>query len=166
MIVSKSKRLRLCQVQQHDWAFIQALYNDPDCIRFIGDRGISNQEKAQAYIGNMQSSYQEHGFGLYRVELASTAIPIGICGLVKRDYLQVPDIGFAFLPDYRRDGYALEAGLATLQFANDIGICELLAIVKDNNTRSIALLEKLGMQHKCPMTLPDGDPVLLYQLTP
>lgn len=162
MIRFNSQRLTLRDIDQQDAEFVLQLYNDPDCLRFIGDRGIHDQQSAIAYIAAMQASYLENGFGLY-VSCLADGTAIGICGLVQRDYLEFPDIGFALLPAYRRDAYALEAAEATLQYAQSLTIKTLGAIVKPDNNRSIALLVKLGFNYHSPVTLPDGEQISLYR---
>ena len=61
--------------------------------------------------------YARHGFGLWVVEPRGEQTPAGLCGLIKRDTLGDPDLGFAFLAAHRRKGYALEAARATLAYA-------------------------------------------------
>ena len=83
-----------------DAAFILQLLNEEGFIRFIGDKGVRTLEDARDYIlqGPMDS-YARNGFGLYAACLRD-ATPIGICGLVKREGLNDPDVGFAFLSRY------------------------------------------------------------------
>ena len=131
-----------------DAAFIVELLNDPSFIRNIGDRGVRTEEDARRYIieGPM-SSYARHGFGLCAVDLADAGVSIGICGLLQRNELSVPDIGFAFLSGYRAQGYAREAAAAVLDDARmRLGLESVLAIVNPDNTPSIRLLERLGFQ--------------------
>jgi RimJ/RimL family protein N-acetyltransferase len=69
-----------------------------------------------------------------------------MCGLLKRDSLDNPDIGFAFLPQYTEQGYALEIAAATLEHARSfLHIEKISAITDPANERSIRLLQKLGM---------------------
>ncbi len=69
-----------------------------------------------------------------------------MCGLIQRDTLPDVDIGFAFLPRYRAQGYALEAAQATVQFArNVLKLPRLAAITTPDNASSQKLLGKLGM---------------------
>ena len=88
---------------------------------------------------------------------------VGMCGLIKRDTLETPDIGFAFLPEYCGKGYALEIATATVEYAKSLGISKLAAITIDENTRSIQLLEKIGLQFVKKIVLPpSGQEVRLY----
>lgn len=48
-----------------DAEFIVELLNDPDWLRYIGDRGVNNVQDALVYIQNgPQSMYQQYGMGL------------------------------------------------------------------------------------------------------
>jgi RimJ/RimL family protein N-acetyltransferase len=131
---------------EDDALFMLGLLNEPSFIRNIGDRGVRTMDDARAYISaGPAASYARFGFGLYRVELKATRASIGICGILKRDELPEPDIGFAFLPAYWSQGFALESAAAVTDYARDvIGLPRLLAIVNPSNGSSIRLLEKLG----------------------
>ena len=94
---------------------------------------------------------------------------MGICGLVKRDALPVPDLGFAFMPAYRGQGYAHESALAVRDHATGkLGIRRLLAITSPANASSARLLEKLGFvaEGEMPWQGDDKDPVMVYAFTP
>ena len=141
-------RLRVRALTLADAPFIVRLLNDPAFIRNIGDRHVRTEEEARAYLTEgPRASYARHGFGLCAVELAEGQAPIGICGLLQRAELPAPDIGFAYLPEYRSQGYAFEAGAAVTGHAHGaLGIRTLLAIVSPDNTPSVRLLERLGFQ--------------------
>jgi RimJ/RimL family protein N-acetyltransferase len=145
-----------------DAAFMLALLNEPSFIRNIGDREVRTEEAARRYIADGPlASYARHGFGLCAVTLAVTATPIGICGLLKRDALPDPDIGFAFLPAYWSKGYAIEAASAVTRYARDtLRLARLLAIVHPDNAPSIRLLEKLGFAFDRTIRMSAGEPEL------
>ena len=166
MEVLRTDRLVLRWLDTGDAEFIHELMNDPDWLRYIGDRGIRTPEDARAYLqqGPM-AMYAEHGFGLYRVELREGGTPIGICGLIKRDALEDVDIGFAFLPQFRGRGYAFEAAEGTLEFGwRTLGLSRIVAIVSPENRVSMLLLEKLGfvMERRVQLT-PGASEVCLFR---
>ena len=154
-----SERLELSELTAHDGRFIQALFTDPDCLRFIGDRGIRSLADAQSYLQEkLIESYRKHGFGLYKVTLRGGSEPMGICGLVKRDETNPPDIGFAFLPAFRSGGYCTEAAQAILEWAQANNISsEILAYTNPDNIASIRVLEKIGLVKQSITTLPGQD---------
>ena len=164
MILSTA-RLGIRELTSADAPFILALLNDPAFIEHIGDRGVRTVDDAASYIDRgPRASYAQHGFGLWLVELTDAGTPIGICGVLKRDALPEPDIGFAFLPAYRSQGYAVEAGSAVRDYARDtLRIPRLLAIVSPANASSIRLLERLGFVLDRPIVMPgESKEVKLY----
>ncbi len=159
-----TERLTLRPFTLDDTAFILELVNTPGWLQFIGDRHIHTPEQARQYLENGPlKSYEQHGFGLYRVSLKTDDTPIGMCGLLKRDTLPHPDIGFAFLPAHTGQGYAYEAATAVQAFAhNTLGISTLCAIVLPTNATSIRLLEKIGMVYVEPFWQ-NGTELRLYR---
>jgi RimJ/RimL family protein N-acetyltransferase len=162
-----TERLRLRHLTRADTAFLLELLNDPAFIANIGDRGVRTAADAVGYVEKGPgASYLRNGFGLYLVEVAATATPVGLCGLVKRDTLPDVDVGFAFLPAFRSQGYALEAARAVLAEARErVGLTRLVAIVKPGNAPSARLLTKLGMRLEGRIRLPhDPEELELYSI--
>ena len=160
----ETRRLQLREVALTDAGFLLALLNDPSWLENIGDRGVRSLADAERYItGNIHAHHQAHGYGMYALQLRSAALPIGLCGLVRRDFLPAPDLGVALLPDWAGQGYAAEAARAVMQHAaGGLGIRQLLAIVRAGNQRSVRLLERLGFRHQGPCPTPEGTTLALY----
>jgi len=154
--VLETERLRLRRLDENDAGFILRLVNDPDWLRYIGDRGVRTIEDAKRYIASGPAAMHErHGFSLLAVERKHEPGPIGICGLIRRETLPDVDIGFAFLPDFRGAGYALEAAWAVLPWARDVlKLPRLIAIASVDNARSRSLLEKIGLPFERTLRLP------------
>jgi ribosomal-protein-alanine N-acetyltransferase len=149
MCVLETARLNIRRLNTGDADFIRRLLNEPSFVHYIGDRGVRTDEDARRYIreGPM-ASYAQHGFGLSLVELKHSGKPAGICGLLKRESLDDVDLGFAFLPEFWHQGYALEAAAAVLADAGDRGLERVLAITSPDNDASMRLLEKLGFRYE------------------
>lgn len=146
--VLSTKRLRLRHATTGDEQFTLTLVNDPAFIRNIGDRGVRTLADAERYLRDGPiASYEKFGFGMYLVELRGDGTPIGLCGFVKRDWLPDVDIGFAFLPQYRSQGYALESASAVRAYGREVlGLKRIVAIVSPDNAASIRLLERIGLR--------------------
>lgn len=146
--IIETERLNLRHMNPIDGEFILELLNEPDWIKYIGDRGVRSIDDAKKYIldGPMEM-YEEHGIGLYVVELKEDATPIGICGLIQRDFLKDVDLGFGFLSKYWGLGYAHEAAQATLTYgAEELGYRRIASFTSLDNEKSANLLQKLGMK--------------------
>lgn len=161
MLVLETQRLLLRPFTVDDAPFALALLNEPSFLHFIGDKKVRSLEDARQYLLNGPiASYAQHDFGLLCVDLRDSHTPIGMCGLLKREDLPHPDIGFAFLPDYWGQGFAFEAATAVMNDARErLKLNQILAIVNPDNDASIKLLERLGLtfQHA-------KDDVKLYAL--
>src|SRR5688572_21540231 len=113
----ETQRLGLREFTRDDAVFIVELLNTPGWLQFIGDRNVKTKEQAIIYLENGPlKSYKENGFGSWMVELKEDKTPIGMCGILRRESLENPDIGFAFLPEYTGKGYAFEIASATLSY--------------------------------------------------
>lgn len=168
MKILETERLVLRRLALGDAGFILNLLNQPAFLQFIGDKGVRTVEDARAYLQNGPiASYERNGYGSYLVELKSGSIPIGICGLLKRDWLEDADVGFAFLPEFGSKGYAFESARAVLDYGRDVlGMNRIVAITSLDNTASIKLLEKLGFVFEGLIRFPDGgEEVRLFAVT-
>ena len=163
-VVLRTERLLLRHMHAGDAAFMLGLLNDPSWIRFIGDRGVRTVDQARDYIlAGPVDMVRRLGFGFYVVELGETGCPVGVCGLAKRDFLDDVDIGYAFLPQHRGQGYAFEAASGVLAHAQrDIGLTRIVATVRPENAASIALLQKLGLRFERTLPRPDAPELQLF----
>jgi RimJ/RimL family protein N-acetyltransferase len=148
MGVLETERLSLRWLCVDDAPFMLELLNEPSFIRYIGDRGVRTLEQARKYVlDGPVASYERFGFGLYLVTLREDGAPIGVCGLLKREVLDDVDVGFAFLPRFWGQGYALEAASAVMTDGRErFGFERIVAITDPDNAGSIRVLEKLGFR--------------------
>ncbi|MXV50558.1 GNAT family N-acetyltransferase [Pedobacter sp. HMF7647] len=163
--VLETSRLVLRQFTLDDTRFIIELLNSPGWLKFIGDRSIKSEEQARRYLQDVPlKSYEINGYGLCMVQTKDEGIPVGMCGLIRRDSLDHPDIGFAFLPEFQGKGYAFEIAAAVLGYAkNTLELSVVLAIVIPENERSIRLLKKLGMAFSRMIDFSDtGEELMLF----
>jgi len=158
MTIIETERLILSHLSPDaDAEFILRLLNEPSFIRYVSDKGVRTLAEARQYILNGPvKSYEKNGFGLYKVELKENGAPIGISGLVKRDTLPDADIGFAFLPEFWKRGYAFESAAAVMSQARDVlGLNRILAITTPDNEASAKLLAKIGLRFERMIRLSD-----------
>jgi RimJ/RimL family protein N-acetyltransferase len=143
--VLETARLVVRPFVASDARFVLELENDAAWLLYIGDKNIRSLDAAACYIENgPRAMYRRVGFGLWLVALKE-GTPIGMCGLIRRDDLEDVDLGFAFLPRYRRNGYAFEAAEAVLEHGRGVlGLARIVAITAPTNIASTNLLRKLG----------------------
>lgn len=165
-MILQTERLNVRELNSaSDAEFICALLNSPKFIQYIGDRGVRSAEDAAAFVDDRyRQSYRDHGYGLYAVELKD-GTQIGMCGFVRRDSLPGPDIGFAFLPEFERQGFGYESAAAMMKHGHDaLGFTTVYAITSPDNDASGSLLEKLGFSFD-KLIESGGDPVKLFVST-
>lgn len=156
-----SNRLIINTLSPNDKEFIFALVNSNGWLKFIGDRKVYSLEDAEKFIqkilGDAKRAY-------WTVRLKENLLPIGVITLIQRDFLEYPDLGFAFLPEYQGKGYAFEASAIVL---NDLKLNlqypEIQAITLPYNRKSIQLLHKLGFAFKKEME-DNGEILSLFSL--
>ena len=169
MQILLTDRLIIREARLADADFFLDLLNSPNWKRFIGDRGLRTHEEAANYIQkSLIESYRENGYGLYTLCLKEGESVIGICGFVKRPYLEHADLGFALLPVYEGNGYVYEAAKALRDYGKqNLELDPLLAITTEENLRSRNLLVKLGFREKDTICPGDGKiEFLLYSTFP
>ncbi|WP_306350909.1 GNAT family N-acetyltransferase [Flavobacterium sp. '19STA2R22 D10 B1'] len=161
----ETDRLQLRYLTLDDSTFIYTLLNTPEWIKYIGDRDIKSLDDARNYITNGPfESYEKNGFGPFVVQLKESNIPIGLCGLYKRDGLDDVDIGFAFLSEYSGKGYAYEAASTTLEYAKTtLNMNSIAAITVEYNISSINLIKKIGLTFEKIIRIPnDPEDLMLF----
>lgn len=164
--VIETPRLRLRTATLDDAAFYMELVNDPSWIANIGQRNIHTVEAARAALetGPM-AQFRAHGYSLYMLERRSDGALVGMAGLVRRDSLPGPDIGYAVRPACWGQGYAHEAAAAIVQHAQQVlRIRTLYGITSQKNQASINLLNKLGLRFERFSRLPpEGRETNIYR---
>ena len=161
----RTARLTLRPFTPDDAAFIVELLNDPGWLRHIGDRKVQTQDDAREYLRKGAIAHAaRHGFALGAVERSSDGALIGMCGLIRREGLDDVDLGYAFLPAYRSQGYAREAAAAWLACGFErFGLQRIVAITSVDNAASGKVLEAIGMRFERRLRVPGHeDDSLLY----
>ena len=164
----ETARLTLRRIEWDDAPFLVGLLNQPSFLANIGDKGVRNDEDARRYMreGPM-AMYETYGYGLWHVTRRSDGVPLGMCGLLRRDILPDTDVGYAFLPEFWGQGYAFEAADATVRHgAGKFGLKRIIGVVSEGNMPSIRVLEKLGMSFERMYSMRPNEPdVRLYGRT-
>jgi len=163
----ETERLLIKPTSEKDTEFIFELLNTPKWIKNIGDRNIKTVESAKNYIfKKMLPQLEKLGYSNYTLIRKIDKVKIGTCGLYDREGLEGIDIGFAFLPEYEKKGYAFEAADKIKDIAfNEFEITMISAITAKDNFSSQKLLEKLGLELTGTTKLPnENEELLVYKI--
>ena len=167
MLPSDTERLIFREATGADAAFMLKLLNEPSWRRFIRDHDVVSEAAALDYLCNNIIACYGDGYGFWIVQPTGSAKPAGVCGLIKRDYLQHVDIGFGFLEEHWGKGYAEEAAQAVMRYAiDDLHLPILCAVTRPDNSQSIKLLHRLGFAFTHEMTDPIDQVVAVYEFKP
>jgi ribosomal-protein-alanine N-acetyltransferase len=146
-LILQTERLALHELGAEDAPFILELLLSRGFMENIGDRGVRDLDGAAGYIERARAGYAANGFGLWRCDVKATGEASGLCGLVKRDGLEHPDVGYAFLERFWGRGYASESAAAALAYGRKaVGLKTIVAITTPANLGSIAVLKKIGLR--------------------
>lgn len=158
----ETPRLRLRRFTLDDASFVLRVLNEPGFLRHVGDKKVHNVEEAKRYLAlGPISSCERFGHGILRVERREDGVALGMCGVIRRDTLPEPDLGYAFLAEHAGRGYAREAAAACIADARErLRLPRLLAIITPDNARSIRLVEALGFRFDGVLRLPGDEATL------
>lgn len=135
-------RLLITPLSHRDNSFIMELVNTPGWLKYIGNRNVYTTIDAQMYIQSILDNPQYQYWVVHRKEDHKA---IGLISLIKRDYLNHHDIGFAFIPSYIGLGYAYEATHYIInKIREDEQYKTLYATTLPDNKSAIKLLTRLG----------------------
>ena len=148
-MILETERLIMRILNHNDAEMILKLLNEKSFLDNIGDKKVRNLQDARDYIDLGPLAMQRKmGFSLYCCQRKIDNQAIGISGLIKRDGVDLPEVGFAFLADFIRQGYGYETATAVIAHANtSLNIDRLQAISHVENHASIGLLKRLGFHY-------------------
>lgn len=141
-----TERLIIKDISGDEAKFYLELFNDPDWIKNINDKGLRTVEAVEDYIKNkVLKEFQNNGTGFFTIRLKNSKQPIGVSTLLFRDITQYYDVGYALMPNARGKGYAKEATLAMMEYTKlKLKAPYVYAITKTDNMPSINLLKTIG----------------------
>jgi len=111
-----------------------------------------DREQSDALIDRIEAHFDEHGFGLWAVELADTGALAGFVGLAiprfEAAFTPCVEVGWRLAREHWGAGIAPEAAERALRFGfGEAGLDEIVSFTSQANAPSRRVMEKLGMQH-------------------
>ena len=125
-------------------------YADPEVMRYI-PRGPWKSDDVEAgflrMVENRRVQWQSVGFGMWAVVLKQTGVVIGHCGLQRLEAGDEIEVFYLLDKPYWNQGIATEAARATLRFAEERGLNNIVAVAMPENGASQRVMAKAGMTH-------------------
>lgn len=171
VITIDTPRLILRRWHDGDVAPMAAINADPEVMRWIGDGSRRTEQQTRAGVEAVERAWDEHGFGLFAVEIRDTGELAGFAGLSVPDFLPevMPsvEIGWRLGQAFWGRGIATEAARAALHFGLiDRGLERIVSITQVGNDASERIMAKLGMRLERETVDPlYHRPVRVYEIT-
>lgn len=150
MIVLETERLRIRNWLDTDRPLFAEINADPKVMEFFPRR--RSRQESDSLMDEVRSRIRETGLGFFALALRDTDEPIGFLGLARTDLEPfLPDgtveIGWRLAARFWRQGYATEASEAMLRHGFEKhGLAEIVSFAVENNTRSTAVMQRIGMR--------------------
>lgn len=163
----ESERLIIRDAQVSDAPFYFELFNDPDWIDNINDKGLRTVEETEIYLKDiLLKNLQLGGLGFFTVVLKETNQAIGCSSALQRDNLKFIDVGYGFLPKGRGKGYATEATRLIIEYVRTTFKQEkVYAFTLPKNKSSQKLLKNLGFNYKGVQEIFEGEEDCVFEYT-
>ena len=151
----ETERLIMRRWREEDRAPFAAMNADPEVMEYFP--APLTRRESDAMIDRMERGFDEHGYGLWALEVRETGRFIGFTGLVWQrfdaPFLPALEVGWRLARDAWGKGYATEAARESLRFGFDeLDLEEIVSFTVPANERSRRVMERLGMRHS-----PDED---------
>lgn len=170
-------RLTLRAWTDADRAPFAALNSDPMVMEHFP--AMLTRAESDALVARIEAGFEEHGFGLWAVEVRATGEFIGFTGLSvptfraawmdERPQQPVVEVGWRLKRAAWGHGYATEAARTCLDFGLEVkGLPEIVSFTTVSNVRSQAVMERIGMtrltEYSHPIPGRDPLPAVAYVL--
>ncbi|WP_436521235.1 GNAT family N-acetyltransferase [Actinoplanes sp. HUAS TT8] len=168
--VLTTPRVVLRPWRDDDLDAMAAITADPEVMRYIHDGRPLDRAATAERLALWRRHWDEHGFGLYAVELRETGELAGFTGLAVPTFLPeimpAVEIGWRLGRPYWGKGLATEAARAVVSRAGtDFGLKRLVSVHIVGNEASARVMVKLGMRLERETVQPDtGRPLRVYAL--
>jgi RimJ/RimL family protein N-acetyltransferase len=166
--ILETPRLRLRGYRAGDLDAQWASMTDPQVVRFLGGVPQSREETWRKILGS-PGLWALLGYGYWVAERREDGAYLGQIGFAdfKRDMTpsieNIPEMGWIMAPQAQGQGYATEAVLAALAWADGaLGGGEIVAIISHDNAASIRIAEKGGFSRREDAVY-KGEPILLFR---
>jgi RimJ/RimL family protein N-acetyltransferase len=146
----QTERLRLRAWRATDRETFAQFNADPRVMEYFP--APLSSDDSDRLIDNIQTHIEEHGWGLWAVEVVDTSAFAGFIGLTRprfeAHFTPCVEVGWRLGPAYWGQGYATEGARAALAFGfSTLGIHEIVSLTTEANARSRRVMQRLGMTH-------------------
>lgn len=142
----RTDRLLLRRWRESDREPFASMNADPAVMEHM--QGVLPRERSDAFLDRIEAHWDEHGWGLWAVEVPEDVPFVGYVGLWPAEYIAdgMVEVGWRLAREHWGHGYATEAGREALQFGfSDVGLTEIVSFTVPQNVRSRRVMERIGL---------------------
>lgn len=159
----ETPRLLLRRFRLADLDAYAAMCADEEVMRYIGSGGTVERDVAWRHLALFLGSWALVGHGMWAIERRSDGALIGRAGYLDPEGWPGCELGWLLARDAWGQGYAFEAAQAALDFGRrELGLSDVISLIRPDNARSVALAERLGARDTGPIEFM-GNTALLYR---
>lgn len=145
--ILKTERCVIRETTPEDVETFYEIYKEPSITRYTDGLYPETEREKQYIYDYIDKVYGFYGFGIWTVIKRDSGEVIGRAGLSCREGFEEPEIGFIIGVPWQRQGYAEEICRAILDYGREeLEFTQVQAFVRPENTASLGLCRKLGME--------------------
>ena len=161
----ETERLTLRPFRENDLTRFFELLQDPDVVRFVGDRRSPTLQETWRAIAGGIGHWALRGYGQWAIEERISGRIIGRTGIINPAEWPGPEVGYLLGRTWCGRGFATEAAGAAMDWGfEQIGFPDLLSLIDPDNHPSIAVATRLGESLRGEVDLL-GHRVLIYGIS-
>lgn len=160
IILFETERLSFRELVLSDEADLARVLSDPASMAHY-PKPFTDVE-VRAWIKRNIDRYARDGFGLWAVIRKSDGAFLGDCGITMQniDGEILPEVGFHVIGEYRRQGYASEAAIASIRYARErYGLGTIWSYCSSGNLASQGVMRNVGMTFAKRYATAEGEKV-------
>ena len=143
----RTERLLARRWRDEDREPFAAMNADPSVMEHM--QGLMTRERSDAFIDRIEAWWDDHGWGLWAIEVPGVAPFVGYVGLWPANYVTgdpMVEVGWRLAREHWGNGYVTEAAREALRFGfEDVGLDEIVSFTVPQNERSWRVMERIGL---------------------
>jgi RimJ/RimL family protein N-acetyltransferase len=159
--IIRTDRLTLLPVGLENLGDLVRLKSDPAVFSTML-HGPRAPERTLEELEDDIDFWDVRGYGTWCIFRTEDGAFLGISGLMERPDGRGVALRYALWPEARGRGYAREAACAALAFGHRAGLQRIIAVARETNTASVAVLESLGLR-QCGEFRNHGHRMLVFE---
>lgn len=146
----RTARLVLRRWVAADRGTFASLNADPRVMEYLPR--VLDPEESDALVDKIEQHFNDHGFGLWAVEIPGVAPFAGFVGLTiprfQAHFTPSVEVGWRLAFEHWGHGYATEASCRAVAFGFErLDLKEIVSFTVPENVRSRRVMERIGMIH-------------------